>query len=56
MNDETLVVRASCPINMYLITPGSAVIYNFANFKYELVSRKSGNEQSEESLIFQFHT
>ncbi|MFN6034499.1 MAG: hypothetical protein ACK48B_10755 [Dolichospermum sp.] len=25
MNDETLVVRASCPLNMYLITPGSAV-------------------------------
>jgi len=25
LNDETLVVRASCPLNMYLITPGSAV-------------------------------
>ncbi|MFM5895899.1 MAG: hypothetical protein ACKPE1_31090 [Dolichospermum sp.] len=25
MNHETLVVRASCPLNMYLITPGSAV-------------------------------
>ncbi|MFN6036690.1 MAG: hypothetical protein ACK48B_22205 [Dolichospermum sp.] len=35
MNDETLVVRASCPLNMYLITPGSAVIkaslYNYIN-------------------------
>ncbi|MFN6036368.1 MAG: hypothetical protein ACK48B_20535 [Dolichospermum sp.] len=26
MNHETLVVRASCPLDMYLITPGSAVL------------------------------
>ncbi|MFN6033738.1 MAG: hypothetical protein ACK48B_06765 [Dolichospermum sp.] len=25
MNHETLVVRASCPLDMYLITPVSAV-------------------------------
>ncbi|MFM8005221.1 MAG: hypothetical protein ACKO86_09800, partial [Dolichospermum sp.] len=25
MNHKTLVVRASCPLNMYLITPGNAV-------------------------------
>ncbi|MFM5946708.1 MAG: hypothetical protein ACKO9G_25660 [Dolichospermum sp.] len=25
MNHKTLVVRASCPLNMYLITPRSAV-------------------------------
>ncbi|MFM5897693.1 MAG: hypothetical protein ACKPE1_28715 [Dolichospermum sp.] len=34
MNHETLVVRASCPLNMYLITPGSAVrIINHAHEK-----------------------
>ncbi|MDB9458322.1 hypothetical protein PN473_07885 [Dolichospermum circinale CS-545/17] len=27
MNHETLVVRASCPLNMYLITPISAVTF-----------------------------
>ena len=26
MNHETLVVRASCPLDMYLITPGGAVL------------------------------
>ncbi|MBO1045052.1 MAG: hypothetical protein ACK5CG_08315 [Aphanizomenon sp.] len=26
LNHETLVVRASCPLDMYLITPGSAVL------------------------------
>jgi hypothetical protein len=25
LNHETLVVRASCPLDIYLITPGSAV-------------------------------
>ena len=25
LNHKTLVVRASCPLDMYLITPGSAV-------------------------------
>ncbi|MFM5970879.1 MAG: hypothetical protein ACKO9X_09920 [Dolichospermum sp.] len=30
MNHETLVVRASCPLNMYLITPGSAVSRTYA--------------------------
>jgi hypothetical protein len=28
MNYETLVVRASCPLDMYLITPESAVYPN----------------------------
>jgi len=27
LNDQTLVVRASCPLDMYLITPGNAVAF-----------------------------
>ncbi|MFM6306997.1 MAG: hypothetical protein ACKPGB_01755 [Dolichospermum sp.] len=38
MNDETLVVRASCPLNMYLITPGIAVYI-------VVISRQGAKEQ-----------
>ncbi|HCQ20194.1 MAG TPA: hypothetical protein DIU28_01635 [Anabaena sp. UBA12330] len=29
MNHETLVVRASCPLDIYLIIPGSSVITHY---------------------------
>ncbi len=35
MNHETLVVRASCPLDMYLITPGSAVFIGVWSGKRE---------------------
>ncbi|MFM5944955.1 MAG: hypothetical protein ACKPE1_12945 [Dolichospermum sp.] len=42
MNHETLVVRASCPLDMYLITPGSAVCRFFSahllNREYYILS------------------
>ncbi|MBO1067384.1 MULTISPECIES: hypothetical protein [Nostocales] len=39
MNHETLVVRASCPLDMYLITPGSAV-YEVVISRHQIINER----------------
>jgi len=38
LNHETLVVRASCPLYMYLITPGSTVNWVSIIYNYTLIN------------------
>ncbi|MDB9486754.1 hypothetical protein PN492_09365 [Dolichospermum circinale CS-537/01] len=48
MNHETLVVRASCPLDMYLITPGSAVILQL--LAYHIAARRGLDVDSPRNL------
>ena len=60
MNHETLVVRASCPLDMYLITPGSAVkamILNGLGFLRRFILATNildKNELSDEQVLEEY--